>query len=85
MLLIDNKATERSLGKSYKLSDNERLLYCTHHMHLHLIPEIIDGVVKQSMTVQVMYIQLVAKVLQFICDKYKECLERRNILFVHWV
>ena len=48
VLLIDNKATERNLGKLYKLSDNEKLLYRTHY--LHLVPEIIDGIAKQSTT-----------------------------------
>ena len=49
VLLIDyGKATEKSLGKLYKLNDTEKLLY--HTQHLHLAPEIIDGVVKQSTT-----------------------------------
>jgi len=45
VVLIDyNKATERSLGKLYKLTDNERILY---HMHYpHQAPEVIDGVTK---------------------------------------
>ena len=74
VLLIDyGKATEKSLGKLYKLSDTEKLLYRTHH--LHLAPEIIDGVVKQSTTSDV---YSVGKVFQFICDKHEDVSEEEK-------
>ena len=74
VLLIDyGKATEKSLGKLYKLSDTEKLLYRTQH--LHLAPEVIDGVVKQSTTSD-MY--SVGKVLEFICDKHENVTEEEK-------
>ena len=43
VFLIDyGKATEKSLGKLYKLSDTEKLLYRSQHPHL--APKITDGV-----------------------------------------
>lgn len=74
VFLIDyGKATEKSLGKLYKLSDTEKLLYRSQHPHL--APEIIDGVVKQSTTSD-MY--SIGKVLQFICDKHKNVTEEEK-------
>lgn len=71
VVLIDyNKATERSLGKLYNLTDNERVLYHTHYPHL--APEIIDGVTKQTTASDIFAVD---KVFSFICDKYEESSE----------
>ena len=67
IVLIDfNKATEKSLGKLFKLNDDEKSLYHVHHSHI--APEVIDGARKQS-TASDMF--SVGKLFQRICQKYK--------------
>lgn len=66
IVLIDfNKATEKSLGKLYKLSGDEKSLYRVHHSHI--APEVIDGARKQT-TASDMF--SVGKLFQRICQKY---------------
>ena len=75
VVLIDyNKASERSLGKLYKLTDNEKILYHTHYPHM--APEIIDGITKQNTTSDIFS---VGKVFCFICDKYKQSSEEDKL------
>jgi len=77
VVLIDyNKATERSLGKLYKLTDNEKILYRMHYPHL--APEVIDGVMKQTTASDIF---AVSKVFSFICDKLEGSTEEETQLF----
>jgi len=76
VVLIDyDKATESSLGKLYKLTDNEKALYYDHYPHL--APEVINGLTKQNTSSDIFS---VGKLFHFICDKYELSEEENYII-----
>ena len=66
VVLIDfNKATEKTMGKEYKPSDNQKALYRAHHPHL--APKMIND--RKQSTASDMF--SVGKLFHIICQKYK--------------